>query len=84
MLGLAGTVPLIALRKEFDPDAGDELEPTYFGPLIDMPTSQLDPSALWVREHQLFYGQSAASAPLSEMRILYYTALGRLQKEAMQ
>ncbi len=73
LLGLGSTVPLIALRKEFDPDAGDRLEPTYFA-LIDMPASQLDPKALWVRDHQLFYGSSsAASTPFRSSDFVLYS-----------
>jgi hypothetical protein len=61
LLGLEGTVPLIGHRSELDPDAGDHLEPTYFA-LIDMPDSQPDPNALWVRDHHLLFGASLDTA----------------------
>jgi hypothetical protein len=57
LLGLEGTVPLIGLYKEFDPDAGDMLKPSYFA-LIDMPDHSIKPEDLWVRNNQLHYGKN--------------------------
>lgn len=55
------TDPLIGLRKEFDPDAGEILQPGYFA-LIDMDEKQLKADELWVRDRQLLYGKSLADA----------------------
>jgi hypothetical protein len=73
LLGLGHTTPLIGLRKEFDPDADDILEPNYFA-LIDMPESELDANKLWVRDHQLIYGKSLAAAePFREADFVLYS-----------
>jgi hypothetical protein len=61
LLGSDSTVPLVGLRKEFDPDAGDTLEPAYFA-LINIPDSQLEPDTLWVSNHQLLEGKSLETA----------------------
>ena len=53
------TIPLAALRKEFDPAADDFLTPAYFV-LIDAPNT--DPQQLWVRKGELLYGSSPAAA----------------------
>jgi hypothetical protein len=61
LLGLGDTDPLIGFRKEFDPDAGEVLEPSYFA-LIDMSESQLNTDELWVLDRRLAYGKSLAEA----------------------
>ncbi|MFX0201552.1 MAG: hypothetical protein ACFFCW_36010 [Candidatus Hodarchaeota archaeon] len=73
LLGLGDTDPLIGLRKEFDPDAGDGLAPGYFA-LIDMPDARLDTNKLWVRERQLVYGSSLADAkPFRDADFVLYS-----------
>jgi hypothetical protein len=59
LLGLGGTTPLIGLRREFDPDAGDPFVPSFFA-LID--TAELDAQSLWVRNGQLMQGKSKTDA----------------------
>ena len=59
LFGTGATVPLVALRKEMDPDANDALAPAYFA-LIDSPG--VDMSQLWVREGQLLTGPSLEAA----------------------
>jgi len=62
LLGLGKTNPLVGLRIELDRDAGDKMEPSYFG-LINMPEGELDTNKLWVnKEQQLVYGNSMTSA----------------------
>lgn len=61
ILGLDNTKPLIGYRKEFDPDAGDVVQPNYFA-LINMPESEFNVQELWVRDHQLVYGKSLEEA----------------------
>jgi hypothetical protein len=55
LLGLEPVKPLVAFRKEFDPDAGDAFEPSWFA-LIDLPEDQLDPEHLWVKKNRLMVG----------------------------
>jgi hypothetical protein len=59
LFGFEGTKPLIALRTEFDPDAGDTFTPGYYV-LIDAPN--VAPQSLWVREQQLLVGNSLQDA----------------------
>lgn len=73
LLGFADTVnPLIGWRREFDPDAGDRLEPSYFV-LIDDPSNHLDLSQLWVREGSLFKGKTAPREPFRDADYLLYS-----------
>jgi hypothetical protein len=59
LLGHEDTVPLVALRKEFDPDAGDVFAPGFFA-LIDKP--DVDPETFWVYNNHLLQGNSEAEA----------------------
>ncbi len=61
LLGAEDTTPLIGFRKTIDQDAGDKLEPGYLA-LIDIPEDQLDLNKLWVRDHQLLFGDGLAGA----------------------
>jgi hypothetical protein len=71
LLGLGDLDPLIGFRKEFDPDAGDVLKSNYLA-LIDMP--DVNPEKLWVREKQLFYGNSLAEAnPFRDADFVLYS-----------
>ena len=75
LLGLGDTVPIIGLRKEIDPDAGDEFEPGYFA-LIDLPEFQIRLDELWVRKHQLVYGKNMKDArPFRQADFLLYSIL---------
>jgi hypothetical protein len=53
LMGLGGTVPLVGMRTEFDPDSDIEFTPGYFT-LIDKP--DVAPETLWVREGRLYVG----------------------------
>lgn len=73
LLGLADTVdPLIGWRREFDPDAGDLLEPSYFV-LIDDPSDNIGLSQLWVKEGGLFKGDSTPQEPFRDADYLLYS-----------
>ena len=73
LFGLGDTEPLIGVRTEFDPDAGDPLRPSYFA-LIDKPESEIEPSRLWVRDNKLLYGESLAEAiPFREADYVLYS-----------
>jgi hypothetical protein len=73
LFGLGDTEPIIAIRKEFDPSAGDNLEPSYFV-LIDKPESELKTEQLWVRDNQLVYGANLAEAkPFQEADFVLYS-----------
>jgi hypothetical protein len=61
LFGSGDISPVIGLRKEFDPDAGDPFLPSYFA-LIDMPENEISADQLWVRDNQLLQGQTAAAA----------------------
>ncbi len=61
LFGMDATQPVAGLRREFDPDAGDVLEPGFFA-LIDPHDTAISPEQLWVRDHQLLAGDSMASA----------------------
>ena len=61
LLGLGDSDPIIGMRKEFDPEAGDELEPGYFA-LIDLPDQQIPLDQLWVRDNRLMIGPSLEKA----------------------
>jgi hypothetical protein len=59
VLGTDGDKMLIGLRTEIDPDAGDDLSAGYYA-LIDAPG--VKGSELWVVDHQLYHGATAAQA----------------------
>lgn len=61
LLGLDAVNPLMALRTEFDPDAGDAFTSSWFA-LVDVPDGELDPGQLWVREGRLLEGAGPADA----------------------
>jgi len=71
LLGGDGTNTLAGLRKEIDPGADDMIAGGYYA-LIDKPG--IDRFKLWVREHQLTYGDSMADAkPFREADYLLYS-----------
>jgi hypothetical protein len=73
LLGLGDTDPLIGLRNEFDPDAGDALRPTFFA-LFNAPN--VDPNSLWVRDNKLYKGASlAASQPYRDTDFVLYSVV---------
>lgn len=59
LMGLGGVRPLAGLRREFDPDAGDDFVPGFFA-LINAPG--VDAKTLWVRENQLLTGDRLDTA----------------------
>src|SRR5436309_885560 len=61
LLGLATTKPLVALRREFDPDGQDVFEPGYFA-LIHKSENEVAADRLWVRGNRLVQGDSLAAA----------------------
>ncbi len=61
LFGLGDTDPLVGFRKDFNPDAREVLEPSYFA-LIDMPESELNANELWISERELVYGKSLTDA----------------------
>jgi len=68
-----GAAPIIGYRKEFDPDAGDLLAPSFFA-LVDAPEDGVDQNALWVRENKLFEGASLeASSPFRGADYVLYS-----------
>lgn len=80
LLELGDTDPLIGLRKEFDPDAGEVLEPGYFA-LIDMDESELNTDELWVRDSRLVYGKSLADAkPFRDADYVLYSIAQTLER----
>jgi hypothetical protein len=60
LMGLSDTIPLVGMRKGLDPSTGSGITPTYFV-LINTPESAVDASQLWVKNNQLFKGQSMAN-----------------------
>lgn len=73
VMGLEDTVPLIGVRDEQDPDAGDQFMPGYFA-LIDAPEGSIDRRRLWVRENKLFYGAGLDTAqPFREADYVLYS-----------
>jgi hypothetical protein len=68
-----GTKPIVGYRKEFDPEAGDVLGPGYFA-LIDADEMDVDLDKLWVRDHQLWAGDSSeASKPFRDADFVLYS-----------
>ena len=81
LLGLGKTESLIGIRQEFDPSAGDEFKPGFFA-LIDQPESQLDVEQFWVREQQLVYGPSLATAkPFREADYILYSLVQTSERQ---
>ncbi|MDJ0704349.1 MAG: hypothetical protein QNJ46_13780 [Leptolyngbyaceae cyanobacterium MO_188.B28] len=75
LFGLGGTQTIVGLRKEFDPAAGDKFEPGYFV-LIDQPQGTIDTRQLWVRDHQLVYGNSLPTAqPFRQADYVLYSII---------
>ena len=73
MLGLGDTTPLVGLRCEFDPDAGDPFAPGFFA-LIDKP--DVSARSLWVRDRQLMKGDSLAeSIPYRDADFVLYSVV---------
>lgn len=75
LLGLGDTDPLIGVRTEFDPDAGDILQPTYFAIIdSDKRGSKLDTTKFWVSDNQLLYGTSIREAkPFRDSSYVLYS-----------
>ncbi|MGK7876687.1 MAG: hypothetical protein AB4426_26360 [Xenococcaceae cyanobacterium] len=81
LFSLDNTQPLIGIRQEFDPGAGDELKPSFFA-LIDKPESELDVNQLWVRDNQLVYGASLTEAkPFREAGYVLYSLLQTSERQ---
>jgi hypothetical protein len=59
LAGLGNLDPLLGIRREFDPDAGDPFTPGYF---VLTQTANLDVSKLWVKGGQLLSGDTMANA----------------------
>jgi len=73
MLASDGVKPLIGLRREFDPDAGDALAGGFYA-LVDTPEGSIPPEQLWVREGDLYVGDSfAAAAPFRKADFVLYS-----------
>jgi hypothetical protein len=68
-----GATPIVGYRKEFDPDAGDPLGPSFFA-LIDAADEEVDQNALWVRENRLYQGPSLEeSTPFRSADLVLYS-----------
>lgn len=76
LLGVGATKPLIGMRIEFDPDAGDLFEPCHWL-LIDLPSSALPEDRLWVKDGRLKYGPS--SSDLSDFHEADYVLFSVVQ-----
>jgi hypothetical protein len=73
MLASGGVKPLIGLRREFDPDAGDALVGGFFA-LIDAPEGSISADRLWVRDGDLHVGDSlAAATPFRKADFVLYS-----------
>ena len=59
LLGLGKLQPLLGIRREFDPDAGEPLTPGYY---VLCSRTDLDEALLWVKDGKLLYGASLAAA----------------------
>jgi hypothetical protein len=59
LAGLGSLDPLLGLRREFDPDAGDPFTPGYF---VLAKKTGLDVGKLWVKGGQLLFGDTLATA----------------------
>mgnify|MGYP000043432556 CR=1 FL=1 len=71
LFSMGDTKPVVAWREEFDPDAGDVLQPGYFA-LVNKPN--LDNNKFWVRNNQLCYGNSLESAqPYRDADFMLYS-----------
>jgi hypothetical protein len=73
LMGLSDTIPVVGMRKELDSSANGGITPTYFV-LINSPESTVDASQLWVKNNQLFKGQTLAnSTPFREADYVLYS-----------
>ncbi|MFG6100963.1 hypothetical protein U2F10_01840 [Leptothoe sp. EHU-05/26/07-4] len=81
LFNLGDTKSLIGLRQEFDPDAGDNMQPGYFA-LIDTPEAQFNSNHFWVRNNQLLYGMTSASAkPFREADYVLYSLVQTSERQ---
>jgi hypothetical protein len=73
LLGLNAIDPLIGFRCEFDRDAGDQFEPSYFA-LINVSEEKLKIDKLWVRKNRLVFGEDLATAkPFRDVDFVLYS-----------
>jgi hypothetical protein len=61
LLGLQQTVPVLGYRTAINPAIGQVLEPTYYV-LIDAHDQQIERDKFWVRNDNLYYGQTQDTA----------------------
>ncbi len=80
IMGMSNTVPIMGLRKEFNPDAGDKFASSYFA-LIDTPESTIMPDDLWVRNNQLYYGKDRGEPrPFRDADYVLYSIIGTQER----
>jgi hypothetical protein len=73
LAGLGSLDPLLGIRREFDPDAGDLFTPGYYVLTIQ---PDLDESKLWVKRGQLLFGDTLAQAkPFQGAEYVLYSVL---------
>ncbi len=73
LMGLSDTIPVVGMRKGLDSTASGGIIPTYFV-LINTPESNFDASQLWVKNTQLFKGQTMAhSTPFRDSDYVLYS-----------
>ena len=73
LAGLGNLDPLLGIRREFDPDAGDPFTPGYF---VLTQKTDLDVSKLWVKGGQLLSGDTLASAqPFRDAAYALYSVM---------
>lgn len=81
LVGMGQTNPIMGLRTEFDPQAGDLFEPSYFV-LIDANSEDVRSDKLWVKDGELFIGDSATDCVrFRNHRPLDYVLYSVLQSE---
>ena len=78
LLGLESTKPIIGMRDEIDPDAGDLFEPCYWL-LVDLPKEQFREERLWVKDGHLLYGESKEN--LTDFHRADYVLFSLVQSE---
>jgi len=79
LLGLKSTKPIIGMRDEIDPDAGDLFEPCYWV-LLDLPREQFKEEHLWVKDGHLQYGESKEN--LTDFHRADYVLFSLVQSES--
>jgi hypothetical protein len=80
LMGLGDLNPVVGLRTEFDPNAGNGIDSPAFFALIDAPG--LDPSTLWVRGNRLYTGASSdASQPYRAADYVLYSVVGSVSRD---